>query len=76
MNCNEWYLSQIIRKLASALGHSHSFGFAHGNLNPDNIMYTTKDKDAEIKIVDCEDVVNCNIQDSDGVTPSNMLQKK
>ena len=34
----------IIRQLASGLAHLHSFGFAHGKLNPDNIMYVTKDK--------------------------------
>lgn len=61
--CNERLISDIIRKLASGLAHLHSFGFAHGNLNPDNIMYATKNKNEEIKIVGFDYAVNCNFED-------------
>jgi len=42
----------VVQSVASGLAHVHSLGFVHRDLKPDNLMYLTKERDAEIKIID------------------------
>jgi len=42
----------VVQQVASGLAHVHTLGFVHRDLKPDNLMYLTKERDAEIKIID------------------------
>merc|ERR1712087_59933 len=42
----------VVQQVASGLEHVHRLGFVHRDLKPDNLMYLTKERDAEIKIID------------------------
>lgn len=42
----------IAHQIATSLFYLKSFGIAHRDMKPDNIMMATKDEDAEIKLID------------------------
>jgi len=42
----------IVKKILSAVSYMHSQGIAHRDLKPDNIIYESHAKDADIKLVD------------------------
>merc|ERR1712087_446781 len=42
----------VVQQVASGLAHVHTLGFVHRDLKPDNLMYLTKERDSEIKIID------------------------
>ena len=44
--------ARIMHKLISAVNHMHARGIIHRDLKPENVMLTSKDPDAEIKIID------------------------
>ncbi|CAM9707408.1 unnamed protein product [Scytosiphon promiscuus] len=44
--------SQLIRTLATALHQCHEKGILHRDVKPENIMYTSRDSDAAIKLTD------------------------
>lgn len=43
---------EIVHQLSTALFYLKSFGIAHRDMKPDNIMMATDDEDAEIKLID------------------------
>ncbi|CAG9333285.1 unnamed protein product [Blepharisma stoltei] len=49
---NEAEASKIIYCIMSAVSHLHSLQIFHRDLKPENIMLSSKDPDAEIKIID------------------------
>eukprot|EP00903_Cladosiphon_okamuranus_P009913 g9412.t1 len=44
--------SQLIGTLATALGQCHEKGILHRDVKPENIMYTSRDESARIKLTD------------------------
>mmetsp|Transcript_9002 Transcript_9002/g.15352 ORF Transcript_9002/g.15352 Transcript_9002/m.15352 type:complete len:804 (+) Transcript_9002:196-2607(+) len=44
--------SRVLRKIVSALAHIHSKGVAHCDLKPENLIYTSGEDSAELKIID------------------------
>lgn len=48
----ELRVRDIIHQIATSLFYLKSFGIAHRDMKPDNIMMATKDDDAEIKLID------------------------
>lgn len=48
----ELRVRDIIHQIATSLFYLKSFGIAHRDMKPDNIMMATSDDDAEIKIID------------------------
>ncbi|ETO13665.1 hypothetical protein RFI_23704 [Reticulomyxa filosa] len=49
---SETAASHVIRQVVSGLQHLHERGFVHRDLKPDNIMYSTKDEDSPVKVID------------------------
>lgn len=42
----------IVHKMTTAIYYMHNFGIAHRDLKPENILMTSKNDDAELKLVD------------------------
>ncbi len=48
----EKQIALYMHKLLSAVNHMHQKGVVHRDLKLENIMFSSKDADAELKIVD------------------------
>jgi serine/threonine protein kinase len=44
--------SLFVRKITSAVAHMHNLGIIHRDLKPENLLLTSKDKSAEVKLID------------------------
>ena len=42
----------FVRKITSAVSYMHSTGIIHRDLKPENLLLTSKDKGAEVKLID------------------------
>ena len=49
---SEYEAARLIREVASALAFLHGVGLVHADLKPENLMLTSRNKDATIKLVD------------------------
>eukprot|EP01041_Mallomonas_annulata_P003909 gene3909-7796_t len=44
--------SVLVRKITSAVAHMHSLNIIHRDLKPENLLLTSKDVNAEVKLID------------------------
>ena len=44
--------SSFVRKITSAVCHMHSMNIIHRDLKPENLLLASKDKGAEVKLID------------------------
>ena len=46
--CNKKFIVNAIKQITDGLAHLHSFGYVHGNLCPQNILFETKDSELSL----------------------------
>ena len=51
-NMTESQACSIMEKVFSAINHLHTIGICHRDIKPENLLLTSKDEDAEIKLID------------------------
>ena len=49
---SEETVSRLYKKIFSAVNHIHSIYICHRDIKPENFLFTTKDPDAEVKMID------------------------